>query len=166
MPPFTAPEEFRKACQVSSREQYDEMYKRSIEDPEGFWGDIANDFHWEKKARPLVFHCLPLCVRCIKGLWQGATLMKCAPQLRIQQLEGRVQMHRHAWPGELIYTRPFVEDRRCVLDLQWEPGHFSYNFDVREGPIYTSWFKGATTNMCAALCWSLPSADPLSRVCY
>ena len=50
VPPFTAPEEFRKACHVGSREQYDEMYKRSIEDPEGFWGDIADQFHWEKKV--------------------------------------------------------------------------------------------------------------------
>ena len=31
--------------------------------------------------------------------------------------------------------------------LQWEPGHFKYNFDVRKGEIFTSWFKGATTNM-------------------
>lgn len=65
VPPFTAPEEFCKACHVSSREQFDQMYKRSIEDPEGFWGDIANEFHWEKKARPLVLPCLPLCVRCM-----------------------------------------------------------------------------------------------------
>jgi acetyl-CoA synthetase len=78
VPPYTAPEEFRKECHVSSREQYDEMYKRSIEDPEGFWGNVAEEFHWEKK---------------------------------------------------------------------WEPGHFSYNFDVRKGKIFTSWFKGATTNI-------------------
>lgn len=31
--------------------QYDEMYKRSIEDPNGFWGDIAKEFHWEKQVR-------------------------------------------------------------------------------------------------------------------
>ncbi len=27
---------------------YDEAYKRSIEDPEGFWGEVARDIHWEK----------------------------------------------------------------------------------------------------------------------
>jgi Acetyl-coenzyme A synthetase N-terminus len=47
---WTPPEELRKACHISSKEQYDEMYKRSIDDPEGFWGDIANQFHWEKKV--------------------------------------------------------------------------------------------------------------------
>ena len=30
--------------------QYREMYERSINDPDGFWGDIASEFHWEKKA--------------------------------------------------------------------------------------------------------------------
>lgn len=29
--------------------QYEEAYKRSIEDREGFWGEIAEDCHWYKK---------------------------------------------------------------------------------------------------------------------
>mmetsp|Transcript_8924 Transcript_8924/g.26779 ORF Transcript_8924/g.26779 Transcript_8924/m.26779 type:complete len:721 (-) Transcript_8924:858-3020(-) len=78
VPNFTPPAELREACLVSSRGQYDEMYKRSIDDPEGFWGEIADQFHWEKK---------------------------------------------------------------------WEKGHFKYNFDVRKGKIFTSWFAGARTNI-------------------
>jgi len=50
VPNFTPPAELREACLVSSRGQYDEMYKRSIDDPEGFWGEIADQFHWEKKV--------------------------------------------------------------------------------------------------------------------
>jgi len=34
---------------IASMEQYREMYDRSIKDPEGFWGEIAEDFHWFKK---------------------------------------------------------------------------------------------------------------------
>lgn len=30
-------------------EQYETMYKRSIKDPEGFWGEIADGFVWQKK---------------------------------------------------------------------------------------------------------------------
>ena len=30
--------------------QYEALYKRSIEDPTGFWADIASQFHWEKKV--------------------------------------------------------------------------------------------------------------------
>ena len=29
--------------------QYEEMYKRSVEDPAGFWSDIASDFYWKEK---------------------------------------------------------------------------------------------------------------------
>ena len=25
------------------------MYKRSVEDPAGFWSDIASEFYWKKK---------------------------------------------------------------------------------------------------------------------
>ena len=35
---------------LQSREQYDAMYKRSLEDPDGFWSNIAKDFHWEKQV--------------------------------------------------------------------------------------------------------------------
>src|SRR5689334_22126726 len=35
--------------QINSLEQYHSEYKRSIEDPEGFWGDIASQFLWRKK---------------------------------------------------------------------------------------------------------------------
>ena len=31
---------------MKSREEYDAMYKRSIDDPVGFWSDIAKQFHW------------------------------------------------------------------------------------------------------------------------
>jgi acetyl-CoA synthetase len=35
--------------QIKSLEQYHEHYKRSVDDPEGFWGTIAENFHWRKK---------------------------------------------------------------------------------------------------------------------
>jgi len=31
---------------VDSPDAYETMYRRSIDDPEGFWGDIARGFHW------------------------------------------------------------------------------------------------------------------------
>lgn len=33
---------------MSSEEQYEKLWKRSIDDPEGFWGDIAREFDWIK----------------------------------------------------------------------------------------------------------------------
>lgn len=35
--------------QIQSPEQYKSAYKRSVDDPEGFWADIASSFYWRKK---------------------------------------------------------------------------------------------------------------------
>ncbi len=34
---------------IQSEQAYSSIYKRSIEDPEAFWADIASDFQWKKK---------------------------------------------------------------------------------------------------------------------
>ncbi len=40
---------FAAKAHVKSFEEYDRMYRRSIDDPEGFWGDIAETFEWKRK---------------------------------------------------------------------------------------------------------------------
>lgn len=40
---YPVPEEFAKNAHITS-EMYEAMYKRSIEDPDGFWSDQANEF--------------------------------------------------------------------------------------------------------------------------
>ncbi|MEP7164887.1 MAG: acetate--CoA ligase [Ferruginibacter sp.] len=35
--------------QIKSLEAYHEAYKKSVEDPEGFWGTVAENFFWKKK---------------------------------------------------------------------------------------------------------------------
>ncbi|MEO5594490.1 MAG: acetate--CoA ligase [Chitinophagaceae bacterium] len=35
--------------QITSLQQYKADYKRSVEDPEGFWGAVAENFYWRKK---------------------------------------------------------------------------------------------------------------------
>src|SRR6185436_7873115 len=35
--------------QIQSFEEYKSAYKKSVDDPEGFWGSIAENFHWHKK---------------------------------------------------------------------------------------------------------------------
>ncbi|MCG8617160.1 MAG: acetate--CoA ligase, partial [Desulfobacterales bacterium] len=46
---FHAPDEFRKNAWIQNIDQYKEMYQQSIDDPEAFWGKIADEFYWEKK---------------------------------------------------------------------------------------------------------------------
>ncbi|WMV37110.1 hypothetical protein MTR67_030495 [Solanum verrucosum] len=42
-------QEFSKQAHVSSIQKYAEMYGRSVEDPAGFWSDIASEFYWKQK---------------------------------------------------------------------------------------------------------------------
>jgi acetyl-CoA synthetase len=47
---FDVPAEFQKTALVSSFEQYQEMYRRSIEDSDAFWAEQAEErLHWYKK---------------------------------------------------------------------------------------------------------------------
>ena len=43
---FPPPEEFSKHAAIRSREEYERLYKESIEDPEGFWRRQAEALHW------------------------------------------------------------------------------------------------------------------------
>ena len=49
-PTTVAPDaDFAAKAHVKSLEQYQEMYDRSINDPEGFWSEIAEQFEWDQK---------------------------------------------------------------------------------------------------------------------
>jgi len=44
---YEPPANLKSTAWVTTKEQYDEMYKASIDDPEKFWGDMARTMHWE-----------------------------------------------------------------------------------------------------------------------
>ncbi|MBW2561131.1 MAG: acetate--CoA ligase [Deltaproteobacteria bacterium] len=47
---YPVPEWIKKNAHIKGKEEYEKLYKRSIEDPEGFWGDIADEYvTWFKK---------------------------------------------------------------------------------------------------------------------
>ncbi len=46
---FPPPKEFVDQAYVKSREEYERMWKESIENPEKFWGGIAGELFWFKK---------------------------------------------------------------------------------------------------------------------
>ena len=67
---FDPPKKNFEDAWVKSMDQYREMYQRSIQDPEGFWGDAANDFVWFKKwtkVRSYDFKSDPIKVRFFEG---------------------------------------------------------------------------------------------------
>ena len=46
---FNVKSEFFQNAHVKSIDQYHELYKTSVEDPEKFWSKIANEFYWKEK---------------------------------------------------------------------------------------------------------------------
>jgi len=47
---YPVPDAVREKAYIKSRAEYDKLYKRSIEDPEGFWGEVAGEtVEWFKK---------------------------------------------------------------------------------------------------------------------
>ena len=47
---FQPPEEGRENACVKSMEEYEAHYKRSMEDPDGYWGDRAEELlDWDRK---------------------------------------------------------------------------------------------------------------------
>ena len=43
---FPPPAEFAAKAHIRSRAQYDDMYRRSVEDPDGFWREAAAELDW------------------------------------------------------------------------------------------------------------------------
>ena len=44
---FVPPARFTEQANISSEEQYDEMWQHAKDDPAGFWGDLATEnLHW------------------------------------------------------------------------------------------------------------------------
>ncbi|XP_026864198.2 acetyl-coenzyme A synthetase, cytoplasmic isoform X2 [Electrophorus electricus] len=44
-----AAEDLKKEAHISSFETFKELYEKSVESPEEFWGDVAKDFFWKTK---------------------------------------------------------------------------------------------------------------------
>ena len=51
---FSPSENFSANANVNSQAVYDSMYERSLEDPDGFWSEIASQLHWFKPWRTVL----------------------------------------------------------------------------------------------------------------
>jgi acetyl-CoA synthetase len=73
---FPPPAEFAAQAHVKSLEEYESLYRRSIQDPESFWAEIARELHWftpwtrvldwqPPSARWFVGGKINLCYNCV-----------------------------------------------------------------------------------------------------
>lgn len=46
---FNPPEEASKKAYIKSMDEYRKLYKRSVDDPEKFWAEMAQELDWFKK---------------------------------------------------------------------------------------------------------------------
>src|SRR5690349_8860477 len=46
---FAPPPEFARQAHIKTREEYERLYRESIDRPDEFWGRMAEQLHWFKK---------------------------------------------------------------------------------------------------------------------
>ncbi|KAL0052720.1 hypothetical protein WJX82_006664 [Trebouxia sp. C0006] len=74
---YPPPAELAKSAHIKSREQYDKLYKQSLEDPDTFWSEQAEAFHWTKRWKlPVLeynYHMDkgPVSIQWFKGIKKG-----------------------------------------------------------------------------------------------
>src|SRR6201996_2538766 len=86
---FPPPEGFAEKAHVKSLAEYETLYRKSIDDPESFWGDIAKELHWFTPWSKVLDWKLPvakwfvdgklnLCYNCVDRHALGAARDKVA----------------------------------------------------------------------------------------
>ncbi|QQE10845.1 acetate--CoA ligase [Planctomycetota bacterium] len=56
---FKPSKAFSSNAHIKSMAEYEKMHKRSVDDPEGFWADVASELHWFKKWEEVLDWRLP-----------------------------------------------------------------------------------------------------------
>ena len=55
---FEPPDHFRQQAHIKSLEEYERIYRESVEDPGSYWGRVASELHWFKQwDRVLQWDC-------------------------------------------------------------------------------------------------------------
>ncbi|HEX4354751.1 MAG TPA: acetate--CoA ligase, partial [Polyangiales bacterium] len=116
---FAPPESFAKQATVSSREQYAELYQRSIDDPEGFFREQAKELHWSKAPTQVLEWNPPF------AKWFADGTLNLADNCLDRHVAGaRADKTAIIWEGEpgeiktFSYRQLLEEVNRCANALQ------------------------------------------------
>ncbi len=94
---FAPPADFSAQAHIKSMAEYQALHKRSIEDPEGFWGEVAADFHFFKKWDRVLEWNEPFAKWFV-----GSTTNVSYNCLEHQIARGRGDHVAILWEGELV----------------------------------------------------------------
>ena len=97
---FGPSDTFRDEATLSTAEQYQKMYRQSLDDPEAFWGGVANELHWFKRWDTLLEWNEPF----VKW-FVGGTTNPAYNALDYQVEQGRGDKTAIIWEGEPGDTR-------------------------------------------------------------
>jgi propionyl-CoA synthetase len=96
---------------------YQETYRRSLDDPEGFWAHIAEDVRWEKRWTKVLDSSSPPFYRWFRG----GELNTCFNALDLHVEQGRGDQHALIWDSPLA-----GEVRRLTYrELRDQVAHFA-----------------------------------------
>ena len=120
---------------INSRADYEKMHQESLRDPAGFWGRMAEDFHWQTKVS---FKILDVCRRGTQTAgWARWKIKK--QQSWLAYIYCFLQQH--------ISTQISSWFWQVCCGLQFSKDHVGWNFDLQKGTIGMNFFKGGKTNM-------------------
>jgi acetyl-CoA synthetase len=116
---FPPPPEFSARAHIQSIEQYEELYKQSIEDPESFWANVANDLHWFKKWDKVLDWNLPWAKWFVGG--QINLSYNCVDRHALSERANKTAIIWEGEPGEirrLTYAELHLEVQKFANALK------------------------------------------------
>jgi len=90
-------EDYQKVAYIKSREEYDQLYKRSIEDSEGFWAEQANAYLSWDKAWDFVLH---YDTDEAKIEWFGGGILNATYNCLDRHMEKKKDKVAYYWEGD------------------------------------------------------------------
>jgi acetyl-CoA synthetase len=116
---FPPPAEFSANAYIGSLEQYESLYRESIEDPERFWATIAESLHWFKKWDKVLDWNLPWAKWFVGGTMNLS--YNCVDRHALGEKANKTALIWEGEPGEirrLTYAELHVEVQKAANALK------------------------------------------------
>ena len=116
---FPPPAEFAAQAHVKSLEEYEALYRRSIQDPQKFWGEVAAELHWFAPWSSVLEWRLPLAKWFVGG--KINLCYNCVDRHALSSRKDKVAILWEGEPGEtrkLTYGELHLEVQRVANVLK------------------------------------------------